>query len=267
MLPQRDSPVNFRSKSFLFALLFTLGFVLAACGGDSENEPEPTVTRVAVTEPAGDPTTSTQLAPNEVTAGAIADLIAAAWTGVNEYSSITEILPVTTVSGSPIASPQIADAARAERDVIMPDTKRIAITDQGKTTEIVLVGGVISKREISADGATGQWETIDPNNVPADDPFARTYETIQQPEQPPYSGLSPRQREQIGSKVGESEINGRHCVNYSFPEVSDTGESISIVISLGVDNLPCRIETTTGDSVSRTDYTFGSVVSFATPVK
>jgi len=268
MLPPRDSSMSFRGRLTFVAVLFSLGFVLAACGGDSEEQPDPTVTRVAATEPATDPTTSTELAPDEVTAGAIADLVAAAWTGVTQYSSITEILPVapaTPVAGSPIASPEADTTARAERQVILPDTRRIAITEQGKITEIVLIDSVISKREIGADGQPGPWETINPDNIDPSDPFSRTYQAMLEPEQPPYSGLSQRQRERIGTKSGEFEINGRSCVSYSFPEVSDSGDPITVVISLGADNLPCRIETTTEDSISQTDYWFNEPITIATP--
>jgi hypothetical protein len=252
-------------RTLLVGSLVSLGLVLTACGSDSEKQPDPTVTRDAVTEAAADPTLSTELAPGEVTAGTIADLVDAAWAGVRQYTSVTEIVPIATDSGSPVASPQVENPARAERNVVLPDTKRIAITEQGMTTEIVLVDRVLSKREIDADGQPGPWETIDPANIDPSDPFSRTYQAMLEPEQPPYSGLSQRQRERIGTNTGESDINGRRCVNYSFPEVSDSGDPITIVIALGADNLPCRIETTTEDSTSRTDYWFNEPITFATP--
>lgn len=256
--------MDHRRTSFWLITFLAVALVAGACGADSEEKVDPTVTRIAVTEPATDPTVSTELAPDEITAGAIADLIAAAWPSVVSYSSVTEILPVG--SASPVASPQTGTPPRAERQVILPDTKRIAITDLGTTTEIVLLDGVISKRVTGPDGVTGAWEVIDTDNVAQGDPFANTYQSMLQPEQPPYSGLGQRQREQIGSKTGEVEINGRSCVGYTFPTVSDNGEQITIEIYLDAQNLPCRIDTTAHESLSRTDYLFNLPLDFATPV-
>ncbi len=252
-----------RIFSWLITLL-ALALVAGACGADNDDKIEPTVTRVMVTEPATEPTVSTELAPDEITAGAIADLIAAAWPSVVAYTSVTEILPIA--SGSPVASPESGTPPRAERQVILPATKRIAITDLGTTTEIVLINGVISKRVTDPNGVVGAWETIDPANVAQGDPFANTYQSMLQPEQPPYSGLGQRQREQIGTQTGDLEINGRTCRGYTFPTVSDNGEQITIQIYLDDQNLPCRIDTTAHESLSRTDYLFNQPIDFATPV-
>src|SRR4051794_30491960 len=86
-------------------LLFGLGLLalLAGCGNSDDKVP-PTVTRVASTVVAEDPTTSSTLAADEITAGTIADRMAAAWSSVQRYQSVTVILPTI---GTPIASPEV----------------------------------------------------------------------------------------------------------------------------------------------------------------
>ncbi|HQY30116.1 MAG TPA: hypothetical protein PK691_02460 [Thermomicrobiales bacterium] len=247
------------------AALAMLFVVVAACGGQSGSDsPAPTVTRMPVNNQASEPTVSTTLDPNEVTAGQVADLISAAWGGVRSYVSVTQILPLP--GASPVASPQVEASGMAVREVIMPDTKRIAITDQGATTEIVLVDGVLSKRVIAVDGTVGAWSTIDPAAIPANDPFAQTYQTMLSPEQPPYAGLSSRQRERIGTQIGEIEIGRRTCQTYRFLQVTDTGEQYQVDISLDSANLPCRIQTTTSANISQTDFTFNKPVLIGTPI-
>ena len=238
-----------------------IGLALSACGGDDKANatstslpPTPTISN--------DPTTSATLAPGEVTAGQIADRIAAAWPTVASYRSITRIIPA---SGTPEATPAVELAGRAERHVILPDQKQIVITDQGSTTEIVLVNGVLSKRTTPPGGSPSPWQVIDPATVSPNDPFSRTYETILAPETPPYSGLSGRQRDRIGTEQGQNTINGRACTGYLFPEVTETGERIQVIVYLDNDDLPCRIETRAGLTISQTDYVFNQETAIATP--
>ena len=212
---------------------------------------------------ASEPTTSATLEAGEVTAGQIADRIAAAWTNVTSYRSSTRILPAT---GTTDATPSVDLAGTAERQVILPDQKRIVISDAFGVTEIVLANGILSKRTTPPGGEPGQWQTIDAANVEPDDPFGRTYETILAEETPPYSGLSGRQRDRIGTDQGQATINGRECTGYLFPEVAATGDRIQVIIYLGDDDLPCRIETRAGLTISQTDYVFNQETSIATPV-
>lgn len=240
-----------------------IGLTLTGCGGDDKADATSTSSAQSTSAVTGDPTTSATLGPGEVTAGQIADRIAAAWTKVVSYRSTTRILPA---SGTPVATPAVELAGTAERHVILPDQKRIVITDQGATTEIVLLGGVLSKRTIPPGGQPGSWEMIDPAKVAANDPFARTYETILAPESPPYSGLGQRQRDRIGTEHGTQSINGQDCTGYLFPEVTETGERIQIIVYLAADDLPCRIETRAGLTISQTDYVFNQEVAIATPI-
>jgi hypothetical protein len=240
-----------------------IGIALSACGGDDKPDPTATAGAQSTVAVTGDPTTSATLGPNEVTAGLIADRIGAAWANVTSYRSITRILPVT---GTPVATPAVELAGRAERHVILPDQKRIVITDQGATTEIVLSAGVLSKRITPREGEPGPWQTINPADVDPNDPFSRTYETILAPESPPYSGLSGRQRDRIGTDQGTTVVNGRECTGYLFPEVTETGERIQVIVYLDSADLPCRIETRAGLTISQTDYVFNEETEIATPV-
>lgn len=240
-----------------------IGLALSACGGDDDADATATTGTQSISTVTGDPTTSATLGPDEVTAGQIADRIAAAWTNVVSYRSTTRILPA---SGTPVATPAIELAGTADRHVILPDQKRIVITDQGATTEIVLSGGILSKRTIPPGGEPGAWETIDPAQVAENDPFGRTYETILAPETPPYSGLGERQRDRIGTDQGVVSINGQDCEGYLFPEVTETGERIQVIVYLDANDLPCRIETRAGLTISQTDYVFNQEIAIATPI-
>jgi hypothetical protein len=250
-----------RSLASLLAVCL-IGLALGACGGDDTSDA--TATSIQPTASlAIEPTTSGTLAPGEVTAGQIADRIAAAWPKVTSYRSITRIIPA---SGTPEATPAVELAGRAERHVIRPDQKQIVITDQGSTTEIVLVNGVLSKRTTPPGGSPSPWQIIDPATVSPNDPFSRTYETILAPETPPYSGLSGRQRDRIGTEQGQTTIDGRACTGYLFPEVTETGERIQVIIYLDNADLPCRIETRAGLTISQTDYVFNQETTIATPI-
>src|SRR5688500_19784395 len=116
-----------RSGTLLPRLLAAclIGIALGACGGDDAPDPTETTAAQSTTVVSGDPTTSATLGPDEVTAGQIADRINAAWANVTSYRSTTRILPA---SGTPVATPAVELAGKAERHVILPDQKRIVIT-------------------------------------------------------------------------------------------------------------------------------------------
>jgi len=238
-----------------------IALALSACGDETRSDATSSIQPTPSL--AFEPTTSATLVPGEVTAGQIADRIAAAWPKVTSYRSITRIIPA---SGTPEATPAVELAGRADRHVILPDQKQIVITDQGSTTEIVLVNGILSKRTTPPGGSPSPWQIIDPGTVSPNDPFSRTYATILAPETPPYSGLSGRQRDRIGTEQGETAINGRACTGYLFPEVTETGERIQVIVYLDSVDLPCRIETRAGLTISQTDYVFNQETAIATPV-
>jgi hypothetical protein len=154
----------------------------------------------------------------------------------------------------------------AERFVILPDQKRVAISDGNGTFELVFSGGVLQRRQTPFGEPPGEWITVDPGSVAQDDPFATAYASILAPEQPPYSALSNRERDRIGREIGTESIGGLDCTAYRFLEVTLTGEQIQITIYLGPDDLPCRIETVAGISVSQTDYVFNQESEIATPL-
>jgi hypothetical protein len=77
--------------------------------------------------------------------------------------------------------------------------------------------------------------------------------------------LSGRQRDRIGTEQGQNTINGRACTGYLFPEVTETGERIQVIVYLDNDDLPCRIETRAGLTISQTDYVFNQETAIATP--
>jgi hypothetical protein len=246
-----------RPLSRRFAVLGILAALVVVLGGGVLAQSTPTGTPGADLEP----TTSVSLEPGEVTAGQIADRIAAAWLSVKSYRTISFVVPN---AGTPEATPVAGEPASAERTVILPDTKRLVVRDTSGTTEIVLVDGVLAKRVTRANGQPGPWETIDLATVGENDPFRQIYVSMLGPEHPPYSGLSNRQRERIGTETGAAEINGRACTGYLFPEVTETGEVVKVYIYLDANDLPCRIETRT-TALSRTDFFFNEPLTVATP--
>jgi hypothetical protein len=246
-----------RPLSRRFAVLGILAALITVLGGGVLAQSTPTGTPGSDLEP----TTSATLEPGEVTAGQIADRIAAAWTLVQSYRTVSVVIPN---AGTPEASPVAGEPASAERTVILPDTKRLVVRDASGTTEIVLAGGVLSKRVTPANGQPGAWETIDLSTIGENDPFRQTYTSMLGPEHPPYSGLSNRQRDRIGTETGTTEINGRPCTGYLFPEVTETGEVVKVFIYLDATDLPCRIETQT-TALSRTDFFFNEPMTIATP--
>ncbi len=252
-------------RSFLtrIALIATLAVIFAGCGGDDDPEATATTEAQPTTVVKNDPTTSATLGAGEITAGTIADRINSAWATVTSYRATTRVF---TAGATPVATPGVEYSGTAERTVILPDQKRVVISDGNGTIEIILSGGVIQQRQTPFGGQPGAWKTIDPTSIADDDPFAVAYASILAPEQPPYSALGDRQRERIGSEQGTLEINGRECTAYGFPEVTLTGEQIRITIYLGIDDLPCRIETLAGLSISQTDYIFNQETAIATPL-
>jgi hypothetical protein len=246
-----------RPLSRRLAVLGILAALVAVLGGGVLAQSTPTGTPGADLEP----TTSASLEPGEVTAGQIADRIAVAWASVQSYRTVSVVIPK---AGTPEASPVAGEPASAERTVILPDTKRLVIRDASSTTEIVLSGGILSKRITPANGQPGAWETVDLAKVDPNDPFRSAYTGMLNPEHPPYSGLSNRQRDRIGTESGTTEINGRACTGYLFPEVTETGEVVKVYIYLDVNDLPCRIETQT-TALSRTDFFFNEPLTIATP--
>jgi hypothetical protein len=207
-----------------------------------------------------DPTTSATLGPGEITAGEIADRIGAAWANVTSYRAVSRVFP-TGDAGTPVPGA----IGQTERFVILPDQKRVVIYDGNGTIELVFVASKLQKRQTPFGGEAGAWEVIDPGSIADDDPFAIAYASILAPEQPPYSTLSDRQRDRIGTAQEPTEINGQTCTGYQFPEVTLTGEQIRVTIYLGPDDLPCRIETIAGLTTSQTDYVFNQETSIATP--
>jgi hypothetical protein len=246
-----------RPLSRRFAVLGILAALIAVLGGGVLAQSTPTGTP----GPGLEPTTSATLEPGEVTAGQIADQIAAAWASVHSYRTVSVVIPD---AGTPEPSPVAGEPASAERTVILPDTKRLVVRDASGTTEIVLSGGVLAKRVTPVNGQPGAWETVDLSNVGENDPLRQTYTSMLGPEHPPYSGLSNRQRERIGTETGTAEINGRACTGYLFPEVTETGEVVKVFIYLDATDLPCRIETQT-TALSRTDFFFNETLTIATP--
>lgn len=241
---------------FLLALL-----LLAACGGSSK--PAPTATPAASTSSAA---TAESAA---MTAGQLADMIAAAWSSVQtiriERGAAT---PATPVAGAPNA------VIRTVTDTDAAGNRRLHIFyANGASAELIAVNGLLWARgdwpfpaaaagTPEADG----WFTVDPAVAEQDQAAGPIVSAMLAPVTPVYSGLSESQRQRAVELLGARSIDGKRCDAYRIPATTQTGQSYDVIISLGADHLPCAIETTGLGQDSLETYTFNEAMSIVAPV-
>ena len=240
--------------------LSVMGAALAACGGD-EAAPTPTLAPPTATSavappvgtPAASPADPSALQPGEVTLGQVADRIAAAWPSVTSYRSETANL---LVHGSPVPNGTVVT-----REVLLPDSKRFLIAEGDTTTEILFVGGALFTR-VDA----GPWTAVDASKLQPGDRFLETYAQMTQPVEPPYAGVSARERERVGRETAIVAEGGKTCLEYVFPEVGAVGERIEITVRVDAAGLPCLVETLTGSTRNRTTFQYNVPVVIEAPV-
>jgi hypothetical protein len=276
------NPGAVRHVRLLLTMLICVA-VLSACGNESASKSTPTAspTPVLVLPPSA-AGTSTALpiagsaVPGQLTVGEIADRIAAAWAGVKSYRSTFSTAGMSIVA-SPVPSPMASPVAALTTtmlvdDVILPDRRhRSELRDGMVVSELILVGGAVYERGVQFPDATPvadprAWMKLDPATIPSDSPYRAVYDAMTAPLTPPYSGLSPDERERIAHPIGQVAVGGRMCAGYRVADTTMTGERIEVVIAIGEDDLPCSIETTVGGTVSTTTFEFEIPLTIEPPI-
>ena len=235
--------------------------LLAACGGSSK--PEPAGTPAAPTRPAA---TAENVA---MTAGQLADMIAAAWSSVQTI----RIVRGAASTASPVASAPNA-VIRTVTDTDAAGNRRLQLfSANGASAELVAVDGLLWARgdwpfPAAAAGTpeAGGWFTVDPAMAEQDQAAGPIVSAMLAPVAPVYSGLSESQRQRAIEPLGARTIDGKSCDAYRIPATTQTGQSYDVIISLDADHLPCAIETTGLGQDALETYTFNEAMSIVAPV-
>jgi hypothetical protein len=245
--------MNVRFLRFPIAVAL-LACVLTACGKDIDPSPTavPTVTQDEAT-------------PIGLTVGVLADRIAAGWTGIDRYQSIT----TTHVSGSPTVSTAVTETIE---EAILPDQRRQVVSVNGEAqSEIVAAGGNIYGRGAGLPGIDQPnrdpevWITINGNVLGPNNPSSAFYQSLLLPVQPPYAGLEQNDRDKPAEELGSVDVGGRSCQQYRIVDTTLTGERVEVVLALAESGLVCSIQTTSSRAVTTTTYNYDQPAEIALP--
>jgi hypothetical protein len=226
-------------------------FVVAGCGGDSKPDPTPTATT-----------------PPGPTVGALADRIAAAWTGVSTYRTISQNVELigTPAAASPagLVQPDIVT------EVVLPELKRQQMITNGTVdAEIVIVGSDVFARGWVSEGLApieGGWTEVDPETLNPEFPLAMQIAALMAPSQPPYSGLSEDERGRAAKPLGEIDVNGQSCQAYQIADTTETGERVDVTLAMNSDDLPCSIQTKVSGVNYVTTFEFNIPLTITAPI-
>lgn len=269
----------------LAAVVIALPLLLAACG---QEEPPPEATAVATAAattaptveestpeggigPGGSPAASPASSPAEsgaLTLGALVDRVDRAWAGVGSYRA--RFVAVRT-GGTPaaVASPGAGGGVSdVVREVVRPDRQRQVVrTTDGAETEAVAVGGRLwvrgaLARELRPEAAADAWVEVDPAVPGAGEAVAG----LLAPATSPLAGLPENLRPQEVRSLGPIEVDGRTCQGYGAAGTTPLGARIDYTILLGPDDLPCAIESRSGQTEGREVFeAYGESLSIEPP--
>jgi hypothetical protein len=239
---------------FRFAHVFVaLGLLLfvAGCGGNSAPDPTPTATTVP-----------------SPTVGELADMIAAAWSGVSTYRAVSQNVELigTPAAASPagLVQPDIVT------EVVLPDIKRQQMITNGTVNaEIVIVGSDVFVRGWVSEGLApveDGWTEVDPETLNPEFPLAMQIAALMAPSQPPYSGLSEDERNRAARPLGEIVVNGQSCQAYRIADTTDTGERVDVTLAINSDDLPCSIQTKVSGVNYVTRFEFNIALTITAPI-
>lgn len=233
---------------------FLLVITLAACGQELQNKPTTTITNTP------DPGT-----PVGLTAGMLADRIAAGWEGIERYRAITTSQSI----GTPGA---IAAGTEVVEEVILPDQRRQMVTMNGVVqSEIISTGGSIYGRGPTLPGISQPnrnpdvWITINGNVLGADNSYSGFYQSLLLPVQPPYSALSAEARARPAEQLEPAVIEGRTCDRFLLVDTTLTGERVEVTLALDEQGRVCSIGTTSAVSATTTIYAYDQPESIEPP--
>jgi hypothetical protein len=227
-----------------------LALAVAGCG--SNGKPDPT------------PIATTGAGP---TVGELADRIAAAWTGVSTFRSVSRDVHA---AATPASSPSRPDQVDVTTEVILPDRKRQVSTSNGAAiAELIVIGDDVFVRGSltqppAPDG--GDWREVDPSALEPGSTDAIQVASLLAPVQPPYAGLSPDERNRIAEPVDTVEVNGQVCQAYEIVDTTQTGERVDVTLAINGDDLPCSIQTKVSGVDYLTTFEFNIPLSISAPV-
>jgi hypothetical protein len=244
---------RFQTAAWFVCLLLAIS--VSACGSDSKSKPTPSA--------------STNAGP---TVGELADRIAAAWSSVSTYRTVSRgqggIVPGTAAAGTPNGSQSI----EVVTEVVLPDRKHQISTLNGAVQEeFVVIGSTVYVRGpltggIAATPVADDWRVVDAATISPESTPASQIASLLAPIQPPYAGLSPDERDRDAKPLGAITVENRSCQSYQIVDTTVTGERIDVTLAIGTDNLPCSIETQVGGTDFLTTFTYNTPLTITSPV-
>jgi hypothetical protein len=240
--------------------------LLAGCGPMPVAEPTPAPivdvdgdeeAEVVVEEVVGTPATPS----GELTLGALAERVNAAWAGVGSYRATFTGGPVSAppAPGTPLASPVATpvagstDVFTSVREVVLPDRQRQTVSGAGADDhEAILAGGRLYLRgPLAAQIVPGTdpetWLTLDPASVTPESRLSILLGGLPDTPPSPLAGVPERLWPQGLRDLGEVTVDGRACRAYAAADtVTATGMRVDYTIAVDENDLPCFIETSAG---------------------
>ncbi len=249
---------RFRTAAWLACL--SLGIALAACGSDDKPNATPT-----------SPPTAPSAEQSGPTVGSLADQIAAAWSSVTSYRTVSGGQGGIGQASAPAGTPTGASIIEVTTDIVMPDRKHQVTTMNGTVQEeYLVVDGKLYSRgseviSMPSTPVAGGWNEVDITAVDPQSPASQLVAALMAPVQPLYAGLSDDERERNAKPLGTIIVNNQSCQAYQIVDTTQTGERIDITLAIGSDNLPCSIETKAGGTDYLTTFTFNIPLTINAP--
>jgi hypothetical protein len=206
-----------------------------------------------------------------VTVGDLADLMAAAWSGVDTIRQTR-----STVSDDPVtlaATPAGTPQSRYMTEVDANGSKRVVIEVGGAIVgEIVAIGGDIWARgfmpipQAAAGPPFGDgWVAVTPEAVQSDPTATQLVNSMLSPYPALYSGLSTTERQRVVEPLGPRDVAGRTCNAFRIPATTPTGEAYDVILTLDERGLPCAVETIALGETTLDLFAFNEPITIARP--
>jgi hypothetical protein len=259
-----------RSVPSIIAIVVLLA-VLAGCGPMPETSPTSTlVTTPPIKESAATPGIP---ASTELTLGALAERVDAAWPTVRSYritfTGSTSAMPtglgtpvarpLATPGAMPVATPGATPVARPReafvsiREVVLPDRQRQEVSGLGENdheaiaiTDRLYVRGPVVE-QIAPGTPEDVWIVVDPSTVSEGSMLSRLLGGLPEIPAAPLASLPERLLPQVIREMGTVEHDGRECRVYGAADtVPATGMRVDYTIAVDGRDVPCFIETGAG---------------------
>lgn len=269
------------ARHVLVALVVAVSVVGCSTGGGDDPAPTATVPSGAAT--GADPAPGAVMSGEPRTVGALADRIATAWPGVRSYRATTTqgtgdpsliALPGTPAAG---AAPPDPDTQAAIDEIVLPAQRHYLEASAGGTSEFIATDGRVYARgqftqlAVRPDLDPTTWVELDPAFISPDSPIGQFLSGFVGPDaaafRSPLADLQPDTRARELTPVDPVVVGDRTCPAWRWSDTGETGDAMTRVVSVDpATGLPCSLEFTTGDYVSRVTWDqFNAVVPIAAP--